>query len=129
MQISKTGHTWSLPLVWEYDQTDETVHYGDHYIMVSNQTGLWRSKISGDIVWEQLINESFENSSISMKNEFKFQIVSEDPKNNYESLTLTNLDFTVPETKETKIKWDLLVLFIILGIILLAILVNEVARE
>ena len=64
-----------------------------------------------------------------MKNEFKFQIVAEDANNNYESLTLTNLDFTGPETKGTEIKWDLLVLFIILGIIILAILVNEVARE
>jgi hypothetical protein len=97
--------------------------------MVSNQTGLWLSRISGDIVWKQLLNESFENSSILMKNEFKFQIVSENAYNDYKSLTLTNLDFTEPEPKGTEIKWDLLVLFMILGLIVLAILVNEVARE
>lgn len=129
MQVSKTGHIWSLPIIWEHDQIDEGVYYGVHYIMVSNQTGLWLSKFSGDLVWEQLLNDDFENSSILMKNDLKFQIVSEDATNNYGSLTLTNLDFTVPEIKRTEIKWDLLVLFIILGVIILAILVNEVARE
>ena len=71
----------------------------------------------------------FTNASILMVNEYEFIIVYENSIENYNSVIFTTIQFEKPENTKNTVKWDLLVIFIILEIILVTMVVQEVARD
>ena len=128
--VSNNGTTWSTPTAWEHDIVDKAMYYDENYIMISNHTGLWVSDFDDDnINWRRLVHNEFLNSSILRIDEYKFLIIHENSTNDHESLSLTTVDFKKPADGETEIKWDLLIVFIVIGLIILAIMVQEVAHK
>ena len=131
IQITQNGSTleWGTPEPWEYEVEDKSVYSADKYKLVANETGFWSSDINGDFNWQLLWIDNFSSPAILKVNDYQFLVIHENPEGNFTSITLTIVDFAEPETDETELKWDLMILFIILGVILLGIIVQEVARE
>lgn len=128
--VSNNGTTWGAPTTWEHDIVDKAMYYGKNYIMISNHTGLWVSNFDDDnINWRRLVENEFLNSSILRIDEYEFLIIHENSTNDHESLSLTTVDLKKPADGETIIKWDLLIVFIVIGLIILATMVQEVAHK
>lgn len=129
LSISNNGSIWSTPEPWIYGINNKSMNRLDDNLLITNQTGLWISNFENTIDWQLLINNNFTNSSIIKVNDYEFVIVYENSTDNYKSFNLNSLYFKKSDKSETIIKWDLLILFIILGMIFLTIIVHEVARE
>ena len=129
VSISRNGSLWSPPEPWVYSINNNSMNNLDDKLLVTNQTGLWVSDFEDGIDWQLIIKNNFTNSSITKVENYEFVIVYENSTDNYKSFNLNSVHFKKSEKSEIIIKWDLLILFIILGIIFLSIIVHEVARE
>ena len=120
IQISQNGSAfkWGAPEQWEFPLEDKSVYNSDYFFLVANQSGLWVSDVDIKVNWYQLMYENLTNSSIFKINDFEFLIVHENPQDNFQSITITTISFKDSGSQKTEIKWDLLILFIVIGIII-----------
>jgi len=129
VSISRNGSQWSPPEPWIYSIINKSMNRLDDNLLVTNQTGLWISDFENGIDWKLMIKNNFTNSSITKVEDYEFVIVYENSTDNYKSFNLNSVHLKKSDKSEINIKWDLLILFIILGMIFLTIMVHEVARE
>lgn len=135
VQVSSDGFNWSTPKPSNIFSESQSLFYSDEYILLADQTGLWLldyedfQNSSNDSKGKLLMPNDFTNASILMVNEYEFIIVYENSIENYNSIIFTTVQFEKPENTKNTVKWDLLVIFIILEIILVTMVVKEVARD
>ncbi len=128
-RLSSDGSSWSSPKSWDYDLENKSIYNKENYILIANQTGLWFSKLGEKGEWDKFIELNFTNPAIAKISDYRFIIVHENPVDNFDSIILTTVYFKEPSDSESILKWELLILFIILGIILFGLMVHEVAQE
>jgi hypothetical protein len=126
---SGNGTVWSTPTHWEQSLSDKAVFESEDYILATNQTGLWLSEYEFDSAWQRLVKDEFLNGSITKISDREFIVAHENSTHDFKSITLTTVQFKEPVKTETEIKWDLLILFIIIGVVVLALIIKEVSRE
>lgn len=130
ISVSNNGTIWSEPSPWERPIEDKAVYYGESQIIISNHTGLWASDFKDDNVnWQKLMQDHFINSSLLHINDYEFKVIYENTTNDHQSLILTTIYFKEPPVEDSEIKWDLLIVFIVIGLLILAIMVQEVAHK
>jgi hypothetical protein len=129
------------PLIWNDPEPSELysevspIYYDKEYIIIANETGLTRyciedledrnlSNTGEVIIKKQMVNVSF----VKIKDTC-LKIVHENVDNNNDSIVLTTLDFDKLDDESTDIKWDLLIIFVIIGSILVIMIVQEIARD
>lgn len=135
ISISKDSQSWGIPQSSELYKKNDSIYYGIDYILMANQSGLWRftynevDRLNLAVVGDQIIHDNLSNASICNVNDNKFIVVYENSTSKNNSLIITSIIFEKPEKSDSEIKWDLLIIFIILGFMLLVIIVQEVARD
>ncbi len=136
ISISTNGKSWTTPeRSTLYFQNDSMV-YNDEYVILANNTGIWLYDydvmIDSEVNLDHgqiILSNDFTNSSILKVNNNKYIIAHERWSDNTTSIVLTTLFFEEPDKSETKLKWGLLIIFIVLGFILLLMIIQEVSRD
>jgi hypothetical protein len=132
---SINGDSWITPHPSELYYKNKSLYYGDDYFLMANSTGLWRviyeDLKTGNIplIGEQILSDNLSNASISYVNKYKFNIIHENPIDGFSSINLTTILFEPLEKNDNEVKWDLLIVFVILGFVFLVIIIQEVARD
>ncbi len=134
ISTSTDGETWSTYKPSELYYKNESVYYSEDYFLITNKTGLWRFlykefQTNNTEIGEQLISDDLSNASICHVNKYKFIIVYDNSSIGHSAIILTALLFEPIENGEAETKWDLLVIFVILGFILIFFIIQEVARD
>ena len=150
-QISNNGFNWTSPEPGQLFLESDMVYYSNDFHFLVNSTGLWLfnynnlnedrnyvinlSLNSNDgphddsTVAKQIFRYNFTNPSLMKVNNEKFLIVHDKSMENLRSINLTTIYFKYPEEGKISIKWDLLAIFLIIGLFLLLMIVKEVARD
>ena len=135
IQTSPNGRTWSPPTPSELFIENQSISYNKNYLLLTSKGGLRVFNYSdfeismGNASGHLILEKAIGNASILKIHDYKFMIVHEDPGGIANSIVLTTVTFQPQKEAETVIKWDLLIIFIILGLFLLSLLVKEVARD
>jgi hypothetical protein len=135
ISLSENGIEWTPPERSEHYDKNDLIYYAKNYFILANQSGVWyinykEIDIEEDSrMSEQLLAGDHSNASILYLNEQTFIVVNENSTDGYSSIIITTLFFQESSNKDSEIKWDLLIIFVILGFILLVIIVQEVAHD
>jgi hypothetical protein len=129
LSISNDAVSWSPSEPWNYQIEDRSISITENEIFSANHTGLWVSDFKDQITWHQLFSQNFSNASILNLDDEKLLIVHENATNSSTTLTITTIELRSPTIKDLEPRWDLLIIFIILGLILLYIMIQEVAHK
>jgi hypothetical protein len=135
ISISNDRIIWSDPEPSELYSEIGSVYYDKEYILVANENGLIRYRIEElesqnfSNTGEVIINKQMINVSFVKIKETNLKIVHENFENNNDSIVLTTLKFEKPDGDSTEIKWDLLIIFLIIGFILVIMIVQEIAHD
>jgi hypothetical protein len=134
--ISQDGKSWSPPERSELHYYNDSIIYEEDYMIIANNTGLWSFNYNVDMDSKKpfgqginLLSYGLRNASIEKINNYKYLIVHENISNNNTSIVLTTIFLKHPNKEETALKWDLLLIFVVLGLILLLMIIREVSRD
>ena len=132
---SNDGQNWTAPELSGFDDNEKSVYYETDFLLVANQTGLWILNYNElqdpDSMAEAecILKTQTTNASLLKLNDDKYMVIYENNYDGSNTIALTTITFSFPEKDEPDLKWDLLIIFIILGIILLFLIVKEVAHD
>jgi hypothetical protein len=129
LRVSEDAILWSAAEPWEFRLEEESIYYSENNIFTTNSTGFWVSSFDEEISWQSLMTTNFTNASIMQINNNNFIIIHENSTNNHSSFILTTITFKTHPEQKLEPKWELMVVFVIMGIILLSIMIQEIAHK
>jgi hypothetical protein len=135
LTTSLDGLTWSDINKTELFIKNGSICYEDGYVIYINHLGVNifhyenLNELGIQSNSQLVIEYSYKNPSILKIDDNRFLIVHENENNNQSSVIITTFELDFSEPTKDEIKWDILIIFLIMFLILIFMIIKEIAHD